>query len=302
MKNLFFTLATIFTFFFATAAPLSAQGLVDGFFAPKGEASVTAGYTRGTADAFYVGESRTEGIPAHNEFTQNIYSLYAKYGITDRLTVVGSYAFIDLNGDGAPDPINGLTEDADFQDLQVALKYQLVSVDLGGGSQLDFLVATTGTLAGGYQNNGILSIGTGANAVDFSGGVHFSHSSGFFASAVTGYSLRGEAENTTETNMGADFDVPNAIVGMAKIGYGRKFYGELFFDYQSSQGGLDIGPDLAGRFPETQVNFARVGASAYYPVTPNLGFSLGYSTFIDGRNATDFSYISTGVTVSFGGK
>ena len=301
LKNLFFTLATVVTLLLSFTSHVTAQGMVDGFFAPEGQISITAGYTRGTADAFYVGDRHVEGIPAHNEFTQNIFSLYAKYGITNRLTVIGSYAFIDLDGDGAADPINGLTEDSDLQDLQLAVKYQLASVDLGG-SQLDFLVAGTGTIAGGYQNNGILSIGSGANAVGFSGGAHFSHRSGFFASAVAGYDIRGEAENTTEAAMGADFDVPNAIVGVAKIGYAGVFYGELFFDYQNSLDGVDImGEGFVGNFPETQVNFARLGASVYYPVTPNLGLSLGYSTFVDGRNVADFSYLSTGITVSFGG-
>jgi hypothetical protein len=49
---------------------------MNGWFTPKGTASINLSYINGSADAFYVGDVRMEGIPVHEEFSQNIYSAY----------------------------------------------------------------------------------------------------------------------------------------------------------------------------------------------------------------------------------
>ena len=112
---------------------VSAQGMIDGYFQPKGAGSLTAGYTRSVFDGFFIGEDKMDGVPAHNEISQQILSLYGNYGITDRLTVVANLPYITAEGDGAPDPVNGETEVSGLQDVSLALKYQLFSAAVGEG-------------------------------------------------------------------------------------------------------------------------------------------------------------------------
>ena len=303
MKNPLYALSGVLLLLLVASPNYSfAQGLIDGFSVNKGTLSLTNGYTRGTASDFYRGTEKQDGIPVHGEFTQDIFSLYGKYGITDDLTLIASLPYISITGDSINvDPLNGNDSQSGFQNLQVALKYRLLS--LGGGA-FNLFGGATGALAGGYVNNGIIAIGNGSNAVDLTLNGQYQLSSGLFFSAGAAYSFRGSADNDFAVQEGNEFDVPNAVIGLAKVGYaGGKLYGEVAFDFQNSTDGVDIGGDgFGGNFPETRVNFSRVGATGYYSITPQFGVSLSYSTFVGGRNVSDFSYLGGGITYSLATK
>ncbi|WP_298950028.1 hypothetical protein [uncultured Nonlabens sp.] len=275
------------------------QGLVDGFFNPKGDLSVTASYTRSTFDTFYVGKVKADPIPAHNEIEQDLYNLYAKYSITDNLTVIANVPYINAQGNGVADPVNGTTEQSDFQDISLYGKYRAFSTKIGK-TRLDGLGAVGVTLPSGYEPNGILSLGSGAVTSNLHLGAHLQADSGLFATAVAGYSLRGNADDNIGVNGGNDLDVPDALLFMGKIGYSNAlFYVEAWMDYQSSTDGRDISDaDFGGRFPETEVDYTRIGVTAYVPVLPSLGLSAGYGTLVDGRNVGDSNYFNLGVTYS----
>lgn len=283
---------------------LSAQDMIDGFFKTKGELSLTASYSRGVFDEFYVGDTKVGPVPAHEEISQNIYTLYGAYGITDDLSVVVNVPYVSATGDGVADPVNGLLDVDGLQDVSAYLKYRPLSAGFSGG-RFDVVTAAGVSVAGDYEPNGILSLGSGANSANFRVGGHLHLNSGLFLTATGGYDFRGEAENTgAET----DFDVPNAFRGMAKVGYaGGKFYVEGWFDFQQTLeddlGPIDImGERFTGNFPETTVNYARVGASVYVPLGNTLGVSAGYGTVIDGRNLGDTNLFSAGLTVNLGGR
>ena len=269
-------------------------------YVPKGGLTVNVTYQRATADGFYVGQTKADPIPAHQSFNMDVVNLYAAYGVTDDLTVIASLPYINLNGNGEPDPVNTLREDGGIQDVSLGLKYRFASLDMGTGN-LDLLGAVAVGIPGGYENNGILSLGSGAFGVDLKAGGQYRHESGAFLSAIAGYGLRGEAENS---GGGEDFDVPNAVLGVAKVGYaGAKFYADAYFDFQHTTGGVDImGEGFMGNFPETKVNFARLGATVAVPVSSMFSVNAGYSTFVDGRNLTDFSAFSVGATINVGGR
>ena len=296
-KSCVYSCLALFLCFFSAPESALAQGIIDGSFNEKGNVSISLGYTRAVGEAFYVADVKMDPIPAHEKITQDIFSLYGTYGLTDNLTVIASLPYISTQGEGVADPVNGLTEDSGIQDVQLALKYRLGSV-YNDVSQLDFYTSLGIGIPGGYEPSGILSLGSGAFATDLHAGVRYRGNSGFFLDLTGGYSLRGKADNNFD---GEDFDVPNAILGVARIGYGgSKFYAEAFFDFQHSTSGVDImGEGFMGNFPETQVNYARLGTSVYVPISSAFGVSVGFGTFIDGRNVTDNNYFSGGVTVGF---
>lgn len=279
----------------------SAQGLIDGFYSPKGNIALTASYTGTAYDEFYVGKEKTGPVPAHNKITQDIITLYAKFGLTDKLTLILNAPYISAKGEGSPDPVSGNTKESGFQDLVIAAKFMPFSSAFVGGK----IVAITSLGFGiptGYESNSILSIGNGAFDTNLHIGGHLQLDQGFFTTLVAGYSFRGKAADSFNVNNGNDYDVPNAFLAMAKLGYASsKFYSELWVDHQAtSSEGVDImGPGFSGNFPETRVNYIRMGVSAYVPITSIVGLSAGYGTVLDGRNIGDANYFNAGVTFYF---
>ena len=286
--------------FLLTSSTLSAQTNMSGFFGAKGDLSISLGYNRATTDGFWVGDVEMDAIPAHDQFEVDIISLYGTYSILDDLQLVVSVPYISIgNTSGAADPVTGLTEESGIQDPSFGLKYRFAQI--GGGEKvgLDLYVGAAASFPGGYEPNGILSIGSGATTGTGTLGGQLMTPSGVFLNANVGYSLRGEAENN---GTGDDFDVPDAVLASAKLGYaGSKIYGEVFYDYQSSTDGVDImGEGFTGNFPETEVNFGRLGAAVYVPLGNSpFGVSANYSTFVSGRNLAKLSYFGGGVTWNF---
>ncbi|MFT5999888.1 MAG: hypothetical protein ACI81P_002347 [Neolewinella sp.] len=213
--------------------PLSAQGVVDGFFNPEGRLSLTAGVTRGTFDDFYLGESLSDQVPVHGKITQTIYNIYGKYGLTDNLNLIVNVPFINAKGAGDPDPINGEQQVSGFQDVTVMAHYRPFSTTFSGG-QFDGLASARISLPGGYEPNGILSIGSGTFAAGLKIGGHLNLTSGVFATAIAGYSFRGSADDTFGVIEEESFDIPDAVNLTAKLGYaGSSFYVDGWIDYQA---------------------------------------------------------------------
>ncbi len=282
---------------------LTGQGIVDGFFHPQGRLTLTGGATVGTFDDFYVGENLSERVPVHGKITQRIYNLYGKYGVTDNLNLIVNVPYIDTNGEGGPDPVNGALQQSGLQDVSVMAHYRPFSVSVAGG-QLDGLASAGFSLPGNYEPNGILSIGSGATTAEVKLGGHYQLKSGFFATAIAGYSLRGKADDNLGISEDGSFDVPNAVTAMAKLGYaGGFFYVDGWVDYQSSSAGVDImGPGFTGNFPETKVDYTRIGFTAFMPLNTTAGVSFGYGSVLSGRNIGTTSYLTGGLTVVFGQK
>ncbi|MDN3664265.1 hypothetical protein ACFFU1_03875 [Algibacter miyuki] len=283
-------------------APMTskAQGLVDGFFNKKGEANISLSYSSSVYDAFYVGKTKVDGVPAHNEISQDIINLYANYAITDRLTAIASLPYISSEGKGVADPVNGTTEQSDLQDLSIMVKYALYIDQLKNGS-MTYFAAAGGSIPMGYESNGILSLGTGAPALDGKLGMHYQNNFGLFGTVVLGATVRGEADNEFNIGDGQDFNAPNSLNTLIKLGYcNNSFYVDAWFDAQStSDKGVDIaGPGFANNFPETRVSYSRVGGDLFIPIVKNFGISAGIGTIVDGRNIGKATTYTGGIVYS----
>lgn len=273
----------------------------DGFFNKKGEANISLSYTYATYEKFFLGLDQVDAVPAHNQIDQNIYNIYANYGITDKITAIINLPYIKATGDGAADPINGTTEQSDLQDISLLVKWAPFTTQHENGTTTG-VIAIGGSYALDYEPNGILSIGNGASSIDTKLGLQYNNNSGFFGNAFVGYSIRGEADNNLGLGTGAKFDVPNSLNAQIKIGYaGKSFYADAWFDAQKSNGILDINSaNFAGNFPETKVGYSRVGLNLYAPITKILGVSLASGTVVSGRNIGKGTYYSGGITIGLG--
>ncbi|WP_299160846.1 transporter [uncultured Tenacibaculum sp.] len=290
--NLFLLSITII----AITNTVNAQGILDGFTPKKGDLSVTASYSKSKYDKFYLGAVKADAVPIHEEINQNIFSLYAKYGITERLSAVVNLPFISAqNTSGAGDPVNGQNSISDLQDISIALKLNAHKFNFKK-ADLNIITGVTAVIPTGYEPNGILSIGSGAFGIDVTAGLHLNTKSGFFSTLLAAYNLRGDADNNLTP--GGEFGVPNAFVTTGKIGYASDFiYIEAWADILNSEEGVDIGGSgFNGNFPETDVDYSRVGLTVYKNILPKLGVSLGFGKVIDGRNLGDSTTFSAGLT------
>lgn len=282
---------------FGIATNSNAQGMFDGFTPKKGDLSITASYAKSDFDQFYLGKEKQNAVPVHEEINQNIFSLYAKYGITNKLSAIVNIPYISAeNTSGAPDPLNGETSISGLQDITIGLKLNAHTFKFKK-ADLSILTAGAVVIPTDYEPVGILSLGSGAFGIDLRLGLHLKTDVGFFSTLYAGYNLRGDADNNLFPNR-SDFNVPNAFVTTGKIGYASNhIYVEAWADYANSEEGVDIGtPAFSGNFPETNVDYARVGVTVYKEVIPNLGLSAGIGKVIDGRNIGDSIIYSGGIT------
>ena len=287
----------------AGATPaLHAQSLVSGFMAGKGHGSlVVSGTTERYTSAYLVPE-KVQGVPVFQEVRVNSLNLYGTYGITDKIDAIVSLPYIQSQGQAVSaviDDLNTLhpTEGfantrQGFQDLTALLKLKSYSREIGS-SILDLLgVVSLSTPVSDYQTNTglgyIIAIGNRATKTTALGVAHLKTASGVFATGQVGYSLRSG-------------DVPNAFVGEAKLGYaGPKNYFEGYASFQESNGGTDITENgFDGTFTATRVNYVRLGASGYRPITNGFGLTLGISTYVAGRNIGKSTGASAGITYNF---
>ena len=281
---------------------LRAQSLVSGFMAGKGHGSVVLSGTTERYESVYLAPDKIDGVPIFQEVRVNSLNLYATYGLSDKIDAIVSLPYIQSKGKAPGTVINDLNAlystqgyaniRQGLQDITALLKFKSYSVELGS-SVLDLLgVVSVSTPLSDYQTNTgygyIIAIGNRATKYSASGVAHLKTSTGIFATAQVGYSLR--------TGL-----VPNALVGEAKLGYaGPKTYLEGSASFQESNGGTDISEaGFNGFFPSTRVNFIRIGASAYRPIANGFGLTLGASTYVAGRNIGKATGFSAGVTYNF---
>lgn len=269
---------------------------VDGFYPKKNTFTLATSYSYKSYNQYYQGTTLTKENPAgFGEISSSILSLYSQYAIVDWLSATLTLPYINIESEGvALDPIQKVDKVNGIQDLGLFLKARILEkqfensskIALGGASGITFPISN-------YEGGGILSLGNKATTIN--GAAIFQYTTPFkiFSEIQLGYSVRGSN----------DFDIPNAMLYSAKIGYYNSlFYLHAKLDIQDSLSGLDIGtPELgqaggAAALPETEVDFTNFSFNFYIPIYENkIGISAGYGTILNGRNANKESSISFGL-------
>lgn len=293
----FFTINTlVYILFFASITSVSAQTIVNGFFPKKKELTVATSYSYKSFDNFYRGDVVTKSNPMNmGEISSSIVSLYGEYGMLDWLSTTITIPYISVESEnGVADPVIGTSQVDGVQDLNVFVKAKVIEKTLASNAKISIGGATGVSLpVGGYEEAGILSLGNGATAVDGCGFIQLATPSNIFLELQAAYSLRNNA----------DFDVPNATMYSAKLGYYNKwFYAHAKIGVQNSLSGFDIGSAEfvqaggAAALPETEVDFANFYFDLYVPLLKNsIGVSSGYSVNMTGRNYDRASVLSLGL-------
>ncbi len=282
--------------FMVSISSMTAQTIINGFFPKQNELTVATSYSMKSYDNFYRGDVLTPGNPANmGEISSSIYSVYGEYGILNWLSTSATMPYISIeNETGALDPVQGVSQVEGVQDLNVFLKARVLEKKFDNKSRIAMGGATGITVpVGGYEAAGILSLGSGATVFDGCGFIQFTTASNLFLEVQAVYSLKNSS----------DFEVPDAFMYSAKLGYYNKwFYAHAKIGVQNSLSGFDIGSQEfidaggAAALPETEVDYANLNLDLYVPVYKNsIGISTGYAVNMQGRNYDKASSFSLGL-------
>ncbi|WP_147406180.1 transporter [Aquimarina sp. BL5] len=281
---------------FVSISSVSAQTLLNGFFPKQKELTIASSYSFKSYNNFYIGETLSDTNPMDmGEISSSILSIYGEYGVLDWLSTTVTIPYVSTkNETGILDPVLEESQVEGVQDLSFFLKAKVLDKKFSNASKLSLGGATGVTLpVGGYEEAGILSIGSGATAYEGCGFLQYQTSSNLFIELQAAYSLRNNP----------DFEIPNAMVYSAKLGYYNKwFYTHAKIGVQNSLSGFDIGSqefvDAGGpnALPETEVDYANFYFDIYVPIyKQNFGISSGYAVNVDGKNYDNASSFSVGL-------
>lgn len=268
-------------FALAMALPAIAPALeLNGFLPAAGEGAAALSYSTESYDEFWLGDTKVATPAALGEVETTSFSLWARYGFTDRVSVVANVPYVDVDTDGTMG-----FEDDGVGDAEALVLFR--ALDVSSAAADHRLVAGVGfrTPVQNYVADAPVSLGDGSTDLLLRL-VYQLEVGGFYFSQQLGYDSRGD-------------DVPDTFPLFTEVGYtagrvtGSVFYSRLFAD-----GGTDIG-DPGFTFPSNEEEYSRAGGKAYARLTEAFGASFVAFTTLDGKNTGNTTGVSAGLVLNF---
>ena len=279
MKNLARAAAAT-SFLLALLSPGAGRCIdVNAFFPAQGEADLALSVTAESYDEFYRGNTKVSN-PMVGEVETVTTTLWARWGITDRISLIANIPYVDVDSDGL-----GGFADSGLQDIAALVNFKLGEID-GGSVRHVFAAAVGGrTPISDYEANAPVSLGDGTTD-GLARLVYQLESGSFFFTQQVGFDARGD-------------DAPDGFPLVSELGYtvGRTTLSAQYFLY-IADGGTDIG-DPGFTFPSNQDETERLGLKAYVRLQDRLGLALSGFTTLDARNSGDATGFSGGLVVRF---
>lgn len=263
----------------AASSAASAQGET-GFLRGEGHLDVVVGYTLDTYDEFWIGSDKT-GLPDVGRVDRHGYGIYAAYGLTDMIDLIGSVNYVTAESDG----LANFDDEKDFQDLLLAAKVRVLEKRNGSATWTLSLLPGIKVPLTDYADNGVTAIGDGQ--VDLRARVvgQVQLDNGAFAAIETGYDRRNDVpddEFPLHLTAGYTFGMVTVAPFLSRI---------------DSLGGTDIGDP--GGFTPNEEDILRAGVGFYVRLNESFGLTGNYRTTLDGRNTGDVEGYSLGLVFRF---
>jgi hypothetical protein len=257
--------------------------------APLAAAQGETGFLRGRGNfdlVFTYGEDRFEerigggpGAALDLDVERRTYSLYAAYGVTDRLDLVvnPTYAEAELVDIAAPD-------EEDFQDLTTYVKWRVQSWDVGPGRLSWLLAPGVKVPLADYQTRGVLALGGKQTDVRARAIGHYATNDGrWYASLETGYDFRTE-------------DPPDEFPLHVQAGV-RLFELVTVAPFYSRVDSLGENDQAEGAFTGSGEDFERYGVNVFVGLGRHFGIAGSYRISDDGRPTGTIPGYSVGLVL-----
>jgi hypothetical protein len=280
------------------ASSAAGQTVDDGRMMPKGMLSAGVVYAHDSWDQYWEGTlKRTNGnIGA---LTQQSLTLIGGYGVTDRLSLMGTVPYIWTHASqGVLHDISGI------QDLSVAAKLRLLTTGpTTRGAFSAFVVGTAAVPVGDYTPDFFpLSIGTGGGRASGRLTLGYQSPSAWFLNASSAYTWcsnvklnRNSYYTDGQLYLTNEVAMPNVIEHTLTAGVSRgRLRIPLSLVQQRSLGGGDIRrQDMP--FVSNRMDFVKLDGGVMYALPKNVTLGLGAAHVVDGRNVGQSTTFTSGL-------
>ncbi len=300
-----YLLLHLFTISLLSTGSLMAQTPSDEILMKKYELCVAVSFDQGTWNEYWEG-TYLRGNENIGTFTRSTVTPMVAAGITDKLNILIATPYVKTESTGGQ-----LAGAMGFQDLSIALKYEIIKEQIGKGNLSLLGTAAFATPMSDYLSDYLpYSIGLGTNEWTLRAILHYQLDKGMYVRVAGAHLWRGqtEVERDYYYNNGSYYttwmDVPNAWNYNATLGTWLFNYAlriEASYMALKSTSGDDIRPYNSPQ-PTNKMEMEQVGAFAQYyfkKKVKGLGLLSYYSQVIDGRNMGKSTNIGVGATYQF---
>jgi len=300
-----YLLLSLFTLSLLNTGSLVAQTPSDEILMKKYELCFALTYDHGEWNQYWEG-TYLRGNENIGTLTRTTVTPMVAAGITDKLNLLIATPYVQTKSTGGQ-----LAGAKGFQDLSIALKYEIIKKEIGKGNLTLLGTAAFATPMSNYLSDYMpYSLGLGTNEFTVRGIIHYQLDKGMYVRAAGAHLWRGqtEVERDYYYNNGSYYttymDVPNAWNYNATLGTWLFKYAlriEASYMALKSTSGDDIRAYNSPQ-PTNKMEMEQVGFFAQYyfkKKVKGLGVLSYYSQVIDGRNMGKSTNIGVGATYQF---
>ncbi|MBL7871117.1 MAG: transporter [Cyclobacteriaceae bacterium] len=288
-------------------APLTAQTPSDAIMMKQKELCFALIYDHGSWNQYWEGTYLRSNQTVAT-LTRKMVMPMVAIGIMDQLNLFVGMPFVKTE---SSEPNGGRFQGVQgFQDLNIAVKYEMLKKQLGKGKLAVLATGGYATPITNYLSDyRPYSIGNGTNELSVRGISEYKLDKGPYARVAVAYLFRGQtkAERDYYYNNGSYYtpwmDVPdaweiNGVAGIWMLDNSLKV--EVNYYGLKSTSGDDVRPYNAPQ-PTNKVQFDQVGFLGQYYVkkVKGLGVLAYYNQVVNGRNWGKFSSFGVGGTYQF---
>jgi hypothetical protein len=293
----------VFAVAISLCAPAAAQTIDDGILMTAHSLQAGGIYSRDSWDEYWEGTRKRVNGNIGTITTESV-TWVATYGLTDRITLVGSAPYVWTN------PSQGVLQGQHgLQDLTIGGKYSFLEGSSARRGALRAIVAVSGGLPlGDYTADfAPLSIGTQSRRLSGRLTLNYQMARDLYVNGSTSYTRRfavtlDRPYYYTEGRLFFSDTVPMPDVAdfVVSVGYLKHDLNtNVAFSQQTTKGGGDIRrQDMP--FVSNRANSSRVGGMAMYPVPKlrTVAFYLSGGYTVSGRNIGQAGMFAAGLLYS----
>jgi hypothetical protein len=284
-------------------APAAAQTIDDGILLTSHSLQAGGIYSRDSWDQYWEGALKRVNGNIGTITTESV-TWAATYGLTDRITLVGSTPYVWTN------PSQGVLQGQHgLQDLTIGGKYSFLERSSARRGALRAIVALSGSVPLSEYNPDFAPLSIGTQSRRFTGRLtlNYQMTRGLYVNGSTSYSRRSDVtlDRPYYYTDGHLFftdqvEMPDVADFAVSVGYLKHDLNTNFtLSRQSTRGGGDIRRQDAP-FLSNRMNFSRVGGMAMYPVPKlrTVAFYLSGGYTVSGRNVGQAGMFAAGLLYS----
>jgi len=274
-------------------AALSAQGPLDGYLKGAGVLDLAPSISFNSAKTFLGSGGQTYDLG----YEGTLLSLFAEYGLSSRVDVVGTAAYVFTGTQSG------------LQDGGLFVKYRPVYRQLAAAGRIGALLGTGLAFPlTDYEPTTTGALGQKAVVLPARLIVQWETPFGLFFNLTGGYNWR--LDNLQEADIAAvrqlrpDYQpMPPADFStmMFRIGFpAARYYLDAWVEWQHSAGGSDYVPNVPDLPQAFGVSYTQVGGTAYYSESGRSGFYVSSGYIVGGRNTSRILRLTVGMVFRFG--